>query len=271
VSTEQPGPQGPEWLGRWWRETARPLLVGCGGGFLLAMLVMGLLEAAGVPSEGAAEPAWFDSAVALTFFGGWVGLYALLSTRARGGLRGWRRARPEVAAGRKQGVVDEVHAQVQRIEEKARKLRQEAGRRAPYRDLAGQAPELAAQARKLAGQVARLRKAAGEAAQNRPMPDLPSGPADLPETGQLGAEYRAAEAAQQRLEELLAANVAQQQLCLTRLERIEDLLDGARLEVSRPEGLNVDGAAPRSSMVDDMETELRAAREAMTETEGRER
>jgi hypothetical protein len=269
VSTEQPGPQGADWLGRWWGQTLKPLVVGGGGGFLLAMLVMGLMEAAGVPSQGPAEPAWFDTTVALTFFGGWVGLYALLSTRARGGLRGWREARRAVAAQAATGVVDEVRAQVARIEEKARKLQREARKLAPYGDLASQAPELAAQARKLAGQVARLRKAAAETALNRPLPDLPSGPADLPETGQLNEEYKAAQAAQHRLEELLAANVAQQQLCLARLERIEDLLDGARLEVSRPEGLNLDGTAPRASIVDDMETELRAAREAVTEAEER--
>lgn len=63
---------------------------------------------------------------------------------------------------------------------------------------------------------------------------------------------------------LAEENSRDQQLCLTQLERIEDLVDAARLEV--PQSLEPAIAdSTRATIVDELETELQAAREALAQ------
>jgi len=63
---------------------------------------------------------------------------------------------------------------------------------------------------------------------------------------------------------LAEENSRHQQLCLAQLERIEGLVDAARLEVSQPlEPAIADST--RATIVDELETELQAVREALAQ------
>ena len=246
-----------------WRTTLRPLFTGGVLGFIGAMLVMGLLELAGVPSEGIGEPGWFDSVVALTFFLSWAGIAYTMRTRALRELSGKRTRR----AKRKTTNADTVlQEQLKRIENKARRLKTEAQKVPLYRSVAEIMPQLISQARQLVDEYERLRQLASEIT-----PDAGeiSEAGELTGNAALAAELEAGREAQKHLQELLEVNRNRQQLYLTRLDRIEDLIDTARLEITHPTGfMEATGeSAPAPTVLDDLNNELRTSREALEEVE----
>lgn len=81
-------------------------------------------------------------------------------------------------------------------------------------------------------------------------------------------EFSATREAQQRVADERADNEAQQAVCLPRMERIAALLDTTRLELLRP----VDSAAESGTyrnrgIMEEVETELRATRDAVLDVE----
>jgi hypothetical protein len=246
-----------------WRTTIKPALLGAALGFIAAMGSMAIMEIAGVPMQGAGEPAWADSIVALTFFGGWAGITYALRARALRDISGRTDPPRTTAAAGERTAEDLVHDQVRRIAAKCRQLQSESVRTAPYEGLATSATELSAQADKLARQWQRLRRVHEEISAAAARPAL----ADARDTADaaVGRELAASAAAQAHLESLLHQNQDQQQWCLARLERIEDLVDAARLEVTRPVGLVEPSGQP--SIVDEVSQELTASRQALEQVE----
>ncbi|MEA3399996.1 MAG: hypothetical protein U9R79_02010 [Armatimonadota bacterium] len=160
-----------------------------------------------------------------------------------------------------------VRRQVSRIQSKARSISREARRVAGvYSDLDWQAPELAREARELGELLCDLRAASREIRRDSGNPVLPPGvPEDERDEG-LRAQFEAARSAHQRLQQMIARNRRSQQLCLTQLKRIEDLLDAARLQISQPMQPPAEDEG-RAELVREFETELTAARQALEEVQ----
>ncbi len=176
-----------------------------------------------------------------------------------------RRSRPQVPAD---GPTDrQVRAQAKRIRSKCVRLGREAGKvGGVYSDLSWHAPSLARRAGELSELVLRLRRAMRDTRRQSGNPTLPAAAAPDASDESLLREYRAAIAAQDRLDRLIAANLRHQRACLAQLERIEDLVDSARLEVATP--TPAEGVVTReASIITDVETELEASRRALQEIE----
>jgi len=155
-----------------------------------------------------------------------------------------------------------VRAQGRRIARKCRKLAREAQRAGGvHADLAHRAPEMGRRAGELADLVLRLRRAEREVRGGRvdgadhPLPDV-----------RLREEVEAARTTRQRIEGLIARSRRRRELCLARLERIEATVDGARLQVASSSSPEVE-LPQASEVVDEVEMELRAAREALEEVQ----
>lgn len=146
----------------------------------------------------------------------------------------------------------EIRTQVSRIRRKASSLAKEASAAGGvFNDLNRHAGEMSRRAGDLADRVFELRRVAREVSRDFARAHTESAP---------GAEPDAAHA---RFEELLMRNRRSQERCLDQLERIERLLDLARLEISCPdhEGEERDPA----EVARDFEHELEAARQALEE------
>ncbi|MGI5818400.1 MAG: hypothetical protein ACOX9R_09920 [Armatimonadota bacterium] len=148
----------------------------------------------------------------------------------------------------------QVRGQIARIRRKSRELSREAERAGGvFSGLDTQAERLASEASELADRLFDLRRVAGDARKALGNPTRP-------------AHASTASDAPQRLDELLARNRAAQHQCLAQIERIEDLLDVARLEIACPDqGAPADAA--REELVREVETELEAARRALAEVQ----
>lgn len=149
----------------------------------------------------------------------------------------------------------EVRAQTGRIRRKAAKVRREAAETGGvFGDLEWQSGELADRAGELCERLMELRRVAREV--RREM-----GGADGHD-----ADEAAASSAQKRLDALMTRNRDAQRRCLSQLERIEDLLDIARLELACPaDGSHVE--EQQTTIVREFETELTAARQALDEVQ----
>lgn len=139
----------------------------------------------------------------------------------------------------------QVRAQIGRIKRKARDLRREAtDAGGVFNGLDAQADRLAEEAEELSDRLFELRRVAGDVRAKIGRGDPPG----------------------QRVDALLSRNRAAQQQCLRQIERIEDLLDVARLEIACPdESLPADRG--REELVQEVETELEAARRALREVQ----
>jgi len=160
----------------------------------------------------------------------------------------------------------EVKAQVRRIKSKCRGLSRQARRvGGVFDDLSWQAPELSEQANELYRLLLTLRKAARDVQRNMAEnPVVPRGVSSEANDEAIRREVDAARVVQERLVSLVAQNSRRQQICLAQIERIEDLVDAARLEITQP--VDVTGAAPaQTTVVDEVETGLEAARRALEE------
>ncbi len=160
-----------------------------------------------------------------------------------------------------------VRRQVSRIRGKARGLCREARRAGGvYGNIDWQAPELARRAEELAETLFRLRRAARGIRREEANPVIPQGVGEPRRDEELQREFDAARAAHERLEQLMESNERYQQICLTQIERIEDLLDAARLQISQPVEAPAQ-AGPGSELVEQFDLELSAAREALAEVQ----
>jgi hypothetical protein len=254
---------------RAWRQVLAPVLGGAVGGLLLTFAVTAVIGAFGVATSGPHMPGWMEDVVALTWIGGGLALGYVLRLRALGLLRR-RRAGRVLRVGSQANGVEAVREQVLRIEAKGARLRHAAGRdRGPYADLVRQLPELIRHAHALAERIARLAAVREQVTRgHRPQGHAPAEGAEptAAAPAQVREEMEATAAAEHHLEELLTENQAQQHLCLTRLQRVEDLLDSAFLELTQhPAGASP--IAPSEGIVQEMESELAAAREALQEVE----
>ncbi len=161
----------------------------------------------------------------------------------------------------------QVRAQAKRIRGKCGRLAREADRvGGVYSDLCWHAPSLAKRAGELSDLVLRLRRAVRDTRRQAGNPTLPGDAAPDASDEALLREYQAAIAAQDRLERLIAANLRHQRACLAQLERIEDLVDTARLEVATPTPSET-AATREATIIADVETELEASRRALREIE----
>lgn len=160
----------------------------------------------------------------------------------------------------------EVQAQAKRIGGKCKRLRREAKKTGGvYGSLTWHAKEMRRRARELADTVIRLRRARREIARSD-NPTLPAGVSPDAQDERLQSEYEAARQAQSRLDEVMERNRRREHLCLAQLERIEDLVDAARLELTHPatdQALN--GSA--STVAQELETELELSRQALEEVQ----
>jgi len=202
------------------------------------------------------------------------GLYATLTAvlAALGGtsvialLRRWRA--PQTPQERP--TDGEVRAQLKRVRAKCARLEREArAARGVFGDLSWHAPSMAQRARELGELVLRLRRAM-RATRRAANPTLPGDALPDSSDESLTREYRAAIDAQARLDRLIAENLRHQRVCLTQLERIEDLLDAARLELASPASAGAQLTSERT-IVADVEAELEASRRALHEIERIER
>jgi signal transduction histidine kinase len=161
----------------------------------------------------------------------------------------------------------EVRRQVKRIRRKARELRSEAERAgAVYNGLDTKSELLAADASELAERLFMLRGVARDVRREFGNPARPDGvPHESPDPQVQGAVQKAQQA-QKRLDELLSRNRSAQHRCLAQIERIEDLLDMARLEIACPED-SAPADTGREELVQEVETELEAARRAIEEVQ----
>jgi len=194
--------------------------------------------------------------LSLVLFGG-LAIANLLRTRAKHG------------TGDGTPTDTEVRRRARRIGGKCARLRREAAKAGGiFDDLQWQATEMGAQARELSKAIITLRRAARDVGRGvRGAPNAPrvvmSGEGDE----RLHQEYEAAWAAQERLDDLLRANLRRRRICLTQIERIEDLVDAARLQVSQPPE---DAEAPACAPVDlltEVEDGLQASREALAQVQ----
>jgi len=236
------------------RREERPEYAGFGDLALLVMAGLGLALAAGLILTGRAGASTTNTV-----------LTALLAVLGGGGivalLRRWSRA----AAPTDKPSDRQVRAQVKRIRGKCKRLSREAqSAGGVYSDLSWHAPELSRRAGELADLVLRLRRAVRDTRRQSGNPTLP--PDAVPDSSDehLLREYRAAIDAQVRLDALIAGNRRHQRACLAQLERIEDLVDTARLEVATPVPL-VPVSTDEPTIIDDVETELAASRRALEE------
>ncbi len=238
------------------RREERPEYAGFGDLTLLVMAGIGLVLSAGLILTGRAGASTTNTV-----------LTALLGLLGGGGiaalLRRWSRAAtpPDKPSDR------QVRAQVKRIRGKCKRLSREAQTAGGvYSDLSWHAPEMSRHAGELADLVLRLRRAVRDTRRQSGNPTLP--PDAVPDVSdeRLLREYRAAIEAQQRLDALIAGNRRHQRACLAQLERIEDLVDTARLEVATPVPL-VPVSTDEPTIIDDVETELAACRRALEEIE----
>jgi len=161
----------------------------------------------------------------------------------------------------------EVRAQVKRIRRKASRVRREVSRQGGvFNSLDVQAAELANRARELCERLVHLRKAAREVRREMGNPAIPRGVREDALEPEVQSELEAARTAQRRLDDLVARNRRAQRLCLAQLERIEDLLDVARLELACPaDGSEVE--QHQTPIVQEFETELIATRQALEEVQ----
>ncbi len=143
----------------------------------------------------------------------------------------------------------EIRARIGRIRRKASSLSKEASEAGGvFSDLDRQADELSRRAGDLADRIYELRQVARETRGDLEQAGVPPGPADP---------------SQQRLHELLMRNQRSQHNCVAQLQRIEKLLDVARLEISCPDG-RADEHDP-AEVARDFERELEAIRQALDE------
>ena len=160
-----------------------------------------------------------------------------------------------------------VREQLTRIKRKAKSLAREASASGGvYSDLHYQADRLCREALALGERLFELRRVAREARREFGNPARPDGiPRDV-DGPQALAALQAAQEAQKRLDELLARNRDGQHQCLAEIERIEDVLDVARLEIACPPGASATDRAPER-IVQEVETELEAAKRALAEVQ----
>lgn len=268
-----PPPPGPldavknahEAFRAWWHRAFRPAFWGCFGGFLVAMAVTAIGQLVYAALGGSGFPEWLNPLIVLAYLSGGAAIFYKVRQAAPPGV--FRHA-PAVSS-----LSDAaIRAQAKRVAAKCRRMRRAAARAGgPYRDLARLADELGRQADRLGKQVIRLRRAARDVGRNLAgNPVIPPGmSADHPDPV-LQQEFQAARATQQRLQEIMARNAMLQGISLTRLERIEDLVDAARLEVSAPlpgVGVGAGTVGESGGIVEEVETELEAARAAIEQVE----
>jgi chromosome segregation ATPase len=142
----------------------------------------------------------------------------------------------------------EIKGQIKRIRRKARELKREAARAGGvFNGLDVKADRLAAEADELTDRLFELRDVARDVRRKMGDAARAGGP-------------------QERVHELLSRNRAAQRQCLVQLERIEDLLDVARLEVACPDE-QMPPDRGREELVQEVETELEAARRALEEVQ----
>lgn len=162
----------------------------------------------------------------------------------------------------------EVRAQVGRIRRKARDLQREATEAGGvFGSLDTKAELLSREAQELSDRLFDLRRVARDARREFRNPARPRGvPQQDAPAPEVQSALRQAQQAQKRLDDLLSRNRAAQHQCLAQLERIEDLLDMARLEIACPdESMPIDRG--REELVQEVETELEAARRALEEVQ----
>ena len=161
----------------------------------------------------------------------------------------------------------QVRAQLGRIKRKAKALARESrAAGGVFNDLGYQADRLTREASALCDRLFELRRIARDARREFGNPPRPDAIPAQPESPEAWVALHAAQEAQKRLDELLARNHAMQQQCLVGIERIEDVLDVARLEIACPEGTATSERAPER-LVQEVETELEAARRALAEVQ----
>ncbi len=241
---------------RAWEFGLKPLLASAVGG-LAGIIVGGLIGEAVAGDAG-------GGIIALFWFAGALGSFLYMRKRAHDALTPSEQPMIQVADTRA------VRQQVACIRTKSRNLQQAARQAgAPFGDLERLAEEMLDQAERLAAQVFKLRKAADDVRRDAGKnPRLLTTIRQDVEAPELQGEYRAAQEAQSRVDQMLAANEAQQALCLARIERIEALLDTARLELLRPVDSPTDTTTYGSrGIVEEVETELDLTREALREAE----
>jgi hypothetical protein len=159
-----------------------------------------------------------------------------------------------------------VREQLGRIKRKAKSLAREASASGVYSDLHYQADRLCKEALALGERLFELRRVAREARREFGNPARPDGiPHDV-DGPQALAALQAAQEAQKRLDELLARNRDGQHQCVAEIERIEDVIDVARLEIACPPGASTTDRAPER-IVQEVETELEAAKRALAEVQ----
>jgi len=241
---------------RAWEFVLKPLLASAVGG--LAGIILG-----GVIGEAIGGGEASGSVIALFWLAGALGSFLFMRKRAFEALNPV--SKPIHLAGTK-----EIRAQLDCIRTKCHQLQQAAQKAgAPYGDLVRLAGEMERQAERIAERVLQLRAAAADVrrdvGRNPSLLTTIHEDVDAPE---LQDEYRAAQEAQRRVDQMLAHNEAQQALCLARIERIEALLDTARLELLRPVDSATDpGTYGSRGIIEEVEDELRVTREALREAE----
>jgi hypothetical protein len=161
----------------------------------------------------------------------------------------------------------QVRAQMKRIRAKCGRLRKRAKKVGGlYSGLPRHANEMRRRAEELAETIDRLRKGLREI-ERSDNPTLPPGAEPDAEDERLRSEYEAARQTQARLHEVMERNRRQERLCLVRLERIEDLLDAAHLEMMHPATDHaIEGVG--DTVAEDLEAELELSREALEEVRG---
>lgn len=161
----------------------------------------------------------------------------------------------------------EVREQIGRIRRKARDLQREATRAGGvFSSLDTKAELLSREAQELADRLFDLRRVARDVRREFGNPARPLGVPQDASAPEVQSALRQAQEAQKRLDDLLSRNRAAQHQCLAQIERIEDLLDVARLEVACPDdSMPVDRG--REELVQEVETELVAARRALEEVQ----
>ncbi len=174
-------------------------------------------------------------------------------------------AHTETAASRE--LTDrQLRARVRRIGRNCNRLRSEARKAGGvFENLGWQAPELADRASELAGLLLKLRRTVRNVQRGKlPRPSPPGGVSRDDADRVLREELDAGEAAQERLDALIQHNLRSQQICLTQLERIDDLVAAALLEVAAPIEITAAGT-PQRSIVNEVEDELAAAQQALAQ------
>ncbi len=158
----------------------------------------------------------------------------------------------------------QIRARLRRIARNCSHLRSEARKAGGvFENLEWQAPELADRASELATLLLKLRRTVRDVQRGKlPRPSPPGGVSPHGADHVLREELDAGQAAQERLDILIQHNLRSQQICLTQLERIDDLVSAALLEVATPIEITAAGV-PQRSIVNDVEDELAAAQQAL--------